>query len=653
MTGPVNTTSHLEVAHAPPTPMHRRRWDTFLGRDWRVAYPFVLPVAILMVLLIFWPFINAILLSMTTRSVVTRSDVFVGLANYERLLQDSDFISAVGNTFLFTIASLIVKFIVGMSIALLLNSSLPFRSLLSGLMLLPWIVPEVVTALAFRSIYDPIFGGLNPILQQIGIIDRQVAWLAEPGLALPSVIAVNVWKGIPFYTILLLAGLKAIDKEQYEAAAVDGASSLKLFRHVTLPGLRYVIVVTLLLSFISTFNSFGLIYLMTGGGPGGATRLYSILAYEKAIIGLRFGPGAATAFSMAPLIAIIIFLLARFMRPEQNVTESDKVSRLDSVFSFSGRLLGWLIDLVLLPLELISSAVGKLSSILLPQKETGVPRLSRRQNAAISLIFRLLMVLMFLVFVLFPFYWIIITSFKTDLQIQRFESIYWPSPWTFEQYRSLIFDTPFLTWFRNTALVATISTAVSVIFAALAAYALVRLRFRGGGLMTTLLLVTYLLPGSLIFIPLYRILTDLGLINTYGALIFTYPTFLMPFATWVMMGYFRSIPVELEEAAMIDGANRLTAFWRITLPLARPALLSVTLFAFTNAWNEFLFAFVFITSDSLKTLPVGLQLLVFGDIYPWGQLMAASLMMAIPVVAIYIFAQRFLVEGLTAGSMKG
>jgi multiple sugar transport system permease protein len=127
----------------------------------------------------------------------------------------------------------------------------------------------------------------------------------------------------------------------------------------------------------------------------------------------------------------------------------------------------------------------------------------------------------------------------------------------------------------------------------------------------------------------------------------------MPFATWVMMGYFRSIPVELEEAALIDGANRLTAFWRITLPLAAPALLSVTLFAFTNAWNEFLFAFVFITSESLKTLPVGLQLLVFGDIYPWGQMMAASLMMAIPVVIIYITAQRYLVGGLTAGSLKG
>ena len=189
--------------------------------------------------------------------------------------------------------------------------------------------------------------------------------------------------------------------------------------------------------------------------------------------------------------------------------------------------------------------------------------------------------------------------------------------------------------------------------AALAAYALARLKFTGGRLLTTLLFVTYLLPGSLLFIPLYRILTDLGIINTYAALILTYPTFLMPFATWVMLGYFRSIPVELEEAAMIDGANRLTAFWRITLPLAAPALLSVTLFAFTNAWNEFLFAFVFITSDNLKTLPVGLQLLVFGDIYPWGRLMAASLLMAVPVVCVYIYAQRYLVEGITAGSVKG
>jgi multiple sugar transport system permease protein len=138
-----------------------------------------------------------------------------------------------------------------------------------------------------------------------------------------------------------------------------------------------------------------------------------------------------------------------------------------------------------------------------------------------------------------------------------------------------------------------------------------------------------------------------------GALMFTYPTFLLPFATWVLIGYFRSIPVELEEAAMIDGASRFYAFWKITLPLAAPAVLSVTLFAFTNAWNEFLFAFVFITKESQRTLPVGLQSMVVGDILPWGELMAAALFTAIPVAVLYIYAQRFLVEGLTIGAVKG
>lgn len=640
-----------------PAPLMRTlrppRADALFGRDWRIAWPFVLPIVIIMAALIFWPFVNAILLSFTTRNMITRSEVYVGLDNYARLLQDTDYLKSVGNTLVFTFASVAVKFVVGMGIALLLNSKIPFRSVLTGVMLLPWIVPEVVTALAWRSIYDPIFGGLNPIMMQLGLIDRQVAWLAEPGLALPSVIAVNVWKGIPFYTILLLAGLKAIDREQYEAASVDGANAVKQFRHVTLPGLRYVIIVTLLLSFISTFNTFGLIYLMTGGGPGGATRVFSILAYEKAIIGLRFGPGAATAFSMAPFMTVVIFILARVMRPDQQGHNVTKATRTDSLLSWFGAVLGVVLDVIFWPFDKLADFISDTYKRLFPPPATVKPRFRREQRDAMGAGARLIVLLPMLIFVLFPFYWIFITSFKTTLQIQQFTSIYWPSPWTTEQYRSLLFDTPFLTWFRNTVIVATTSTALSVSIAALAAYALARLKFRGSNLLTTLLLVTYLLPGSLLFIPLYRILTDLGIINTYSALIFTYPTFLMPFATWVLMGYFRSIPFELEEAALIDGASRLTAFRRITLPLAAPALLSVTLFAFTTAWNEFLFGFVFITSDALKTLPVGLQLLVFGDIYPWGQLMAASLMMAIPVVAVYIFAQRFLVEGLTAGSVKG
>ena len=263
------------------------------------------------------------------------------------------------------------------------------------------------------------------------------------------------------------------------------------------------------------------------------------------------------------------------------------------------------------------------------------------------------MLVPFLVFVLFPFYWIVTTSLKTTEQISARTSIFWPEPATMEQYTSLIQTTGFVTWLLNSVFVALASTVISVALAALAAYALSRLRFTGAGLLTTLLLITYLLPGTLLFIPLYQTLSAMGLINSYGALIITYPTFLLPFATWVLLGYFRSIPVELEEAAMIDGASRIYIFLRITLPLAAPALLAVSLFAFTNAWNEFLFAFVFINSESLRTLPIGLQSLVFGDILPWGKLMAASLLTAVPVAALYLYAQKYLVGGLTVGAVKG
>ena len=279
--------------------------------------------------------------------------------------------------------------------------------------------------------------------------------------------------------------------------------------------------------------------------------------------------------------------------------------------------------------------------------------LKKSERERFSIVLRLLILIPIMLFVLFPFYWVVITSFKTTPQIFERASIFWPDPWTSEQYRTLLQETSFLTWFRNTIIVATASTVISVTLAALSAYALSRLKFLGAGLLTAFLLVTYLLPGTMLFIPLYQTLTDLGLINTYGALIATYPTFMLPFATWVMIGYFRSIPVELEEAAMIDGSSRLGAFWRIILPLALPGLLAVTLIAFTNAWNEFLFAFVFLTSESLKTLPVGLQLLVFGDILPWGKLMAASLLTAIPVAILYLYGQRYLVGGLTVGAVKG
>ncbi|HHY49282.1 MAG TPA: ABC transporter permease subunit [Alphaproteobacteria bacterium] len=633
------------------------RLEGWLGRDWKIAWPFVLPMMVLMIGLILWPFINAILLSTTALNFQTGQLMDVGLRNYQRLFTNSDYLLAMGNTINFTFWSLLIKFVTGMTIALILNSRMPLKDLLAAIMLLPWIVPEIVTALAWKSIYDPIFGGLNPILLGLGVIDKPLGWLSDPQMAMGSVIAVNVWKGIPFFTLLLLAGLKAIDSEQLEAAEVDGASAVQRFRYVTLPGLRYVIIVVLLLSFISTFNQFGLIFLMTGGGPGGATKLYSILAYEKAIASLQYGPGTAIALSVAPLMAILIALLARFMRHDERASAAgDRKPHLGThILRWLGKALSLVLDVVFWPIDMLFrgfETLGRgIARLVRGEADQPIFRLESRQQVHAGL--RFLVLLPFMAFVLFPFYWVIITSFKTTPQIFERSSIFWPDPFTLDQFRALLFESPFLHWLWNSLLVAVLSTVISVAFAALAAYALARLRFLGAGVLTTFILITYLLPGTLIFIPLYQTLSDIGLINSYGALITTYPTFLMPFATWVLIGYFRSIPVELEESAMIDGASRLYAFWRITLPLAAPALLSVSLFAFTNAWNEFLFAFVFIQSESLRTLPIGLQSMVVGDILPWGELMAASLLTAVPVAILYMYAQRYLVGGLTVGAVKG
>lgn len=652
-----------------------QRLRRILGPDWRVAIPFVLPMLILMIGLILYPFFEAVRLSFTQRRI-TGAMEYVGWQNYTDLLSDRFFRDAVKVSFLYTAYSIIFKIVAGMLSALLLHNLKRGRSILTGLVLLPWIIPTVVTALAWRSIFEPIFGALNRLLAMTGLgnvlvslnlIDRfPVAWLGTQELALPAIILVNVWKGIPFFTINLLAGLKAIDKELYEAAAVDGATAWERFIHITLPGLRYVLLVTTLLSTIWTFNTFDIIYLLTGGGPAGSTRPFVIFAYEKAIQGLQFGSGAAVALLMVPILAVLIFFLARYMRRSDQQVRETAFDRFTNAY---GRYLGFAglavlvfglfmadrgifirATILLAVLLLIGFAFGQFFTSLLGDGG----RNASPVKGVIARVPTWIALALLLLFVLAPFYWIFITAFKTELQqTTSTGNVFWPDPWTTSQFDKLVNTQPFWTWFRNTVVTAAITTVLAVGISALSGYALARLKFRGAQTLSGLVLLTYLVPGALLFIPLYQILSQLKLINTLGALIVTYPTFALPYASWLLMGYFRAIPEELEQAAMIDGATRLQIFRKITLPLAKPALLAVALFTFTNAWNEFLFAFVFVSNQNLKTLPVGLQGMILGDVIPWGQLMAASIIMAVPVVILYGYAQRFLVEGLTAGSVKG
>jgi multiple sugar transport system permease protein len=262
-------------------------------------------------------------------------------------------------------------------------------------------------------------------------------------------------------------------------------------------------------------------------------------------------------------------------------------------------------------------------------------------------------VALLLVLVAVPFYWMVNTSLKASAQIQSLVPYYYPAPATLANYVELITRTNFPRWIRNSATVAFGSTLVTVLVSCLAGYSLTRIRYRGRRTLATMVLIVYLVPPTLLFIPLYTILRGLGLANTLWALLIAYPTFTVPFCTWLLMGFFRSIPPDLEDAAMVDGASRFQAFRRVILPLAAPGVLAGGLFAFTLAWNEFLYALVFVHDTELKTIPVGLNDLMFGDIYLWGQLMAASVLTTVPVILLYTYLQRYMVEGLTAGAVKG
>jgi multiple sugar transport system permease protein len=261
---------------------------------------------------------------------------------------------------------------------------------------------------------------------------------------------------------------------------------------------------------------------------------------------------------------------------------------------------------------------------------------------------------LFIFVLLFPFYWMAITAVKPNSQLTDYNnySPFWVVDATFDHIKYLLFETSYPGWLWNTMLVATAATFISLVTSILSAYAIERIRFTGSRSVGLLIFLAYLVPPSILFIPLAFIVFKLGIYDSRLALIFTYPTVLIPFCTWLLMGYFRSIPFELEESALVDGASRWQILWRIILPLAVPGLISAGIFAFTLSWNEFIYALTFIQSSENKTVPVGvLTELVRGDIFEWGALMAGALFGSLPVVILYSFFVDYYVSSMT-GAVK-
>ncbi|CAH1663639.1 Carbohydrate ABC transporter membrane protein 2 (CUT1 family) [Hyphomicrobiales bacterium] len=298
-------------------------------------------------------------------------------------------------------------------------------------------------------------------------------------------------------------------------------------------------------------------------------------------------------------------------------------------------------------------AVSSAANISAPETgDEGGMRYLDRLPRRVALVYLPLFV--FMIVLLFPFYWMAITAIKPNYQLTDYNnySPFWVVGPTLDHIRYLLFETSYPGWLWNTIVISVVATFVSLATSVFAAYAIERLRFTGAKFVGLAIFLAYLVPPSILFIPLALMVFGFGIYDTKLALIFTYPTFLVPFCTWLLMGYFRSIPYELEECALIDGASRWQILTRILLPLSVPGLISAGIFAFTLSWNEFIYALTFIQSSENKTVPVGvLTELVRSDVYEWGSLMAGALIGSLPVVILYSFFVEHYVSSMT-GAVK-
>lgn len=284
-----------------------------------IGYLFVAPIVAVLLLLVAYPFFRAFELSLSDKMIGFPDPNFVGLENYRYWLTNPNYWKTLGNTVIFTVASVGLKVPIGMGVALLANQNIKGRGFVRGIVLLPYAMPALTAVLIFSWFYNDQFGVLNYVLMQVGLISQPMAWLGMSSTALPAVIAVNVWKGFPFFVMTLLAGLQGISSDLYEAADMDGANAFHRFWHITIPGVMPVLMITTLLSTIWTFNDFMIIYVLTKGGPAFSTMVLSVLTYETAFSSYDIGRGAAIPVTIIPVLGILVVLLTRAMsRQEAN-----------------------------------------------------------------------------------------------------------------------------------------------------------------------------------------------------------------------------------------------------------------------------------------------------------------------------------------------
>jgi multiple sugar transport system permease protein len=625
--------------------------------------PWLAPSVLLIVLVIAFPAVEMVrssFLRITQTGLATGGN---GLGNYQRLLREPALAGVAWRTVLWVVLVVGATVLVSLPLAQFLDKSFPGRRLVRLALIVPWAASLVMTATVWRYIYEGAYGPLNRVLLDLGLLEQPVEWYKDARFAFWCLVVIGIIVSIPFTTYVFLAGLQTIPGELHEAARIDGAGPWRLYRRVTFPLLRPSLLVAVVLNAIYVFNSFPIIWIITGKIPGYGTDTTITFMYK-----IAFGPGSQLDAGEAAALAVlnVLFLLVVVAVYLRRVTwdETEVPVGAEREGAPPGRLseaAGGLLRLVAGGAGAALRPAGRALSRPLWAAGRGLGAAWRRFRPAGLTAAGAVVALFFAA----PYAVMLLGALKSDRELFSIPARYLPTRWEWSNFVDVWSQVPLLAYLRATLVIAGVTTLIVLAVSLPAAWFTARHRFPGRNLFLYLILATQMFAPVALVVGLYReyalvdaFLANLGLgvraIYSYWAIILVYAAFNLAFAVWILSGYFRSIPREIEEAALIDGLGRLRVLFRVALPLAKPGVVTALVFTFIQVWNEFVVALT-LFNDSTRnrqTLTVGIQQFVGLYETRYQYLFVASLVGIVPVLVLFTTIERYLMGGLTAGSVK-
>lgn len=647
-------TGAVTTAPVTPSPLTRRRHKPRRALSKLSPLVWLGPSLLLIAAVVAYPAIEMVRTALQTISPIGLDQGFAGLQNFRHLFSEPALPHVVYNTALWLVLVVGVTILVSLPLAQFLNKAFVGQRLVRWALIVPWAASLVMTATLWRYIYEGSYGMLNTVLGDLGIINKPVYWYQSQATSFWCLVFVGIVVSIPFTTYVLLAGLQAIPRDLYEAVEVDGGTSWQAYRRITLPLLRPALLVAVVLNTIYVFNSFPIIWVITGKIPGDFTDTTITFMYKIAFT-YRLDPGEAAALGVLN-VAFLILVVGFYVHRVGISADAQDTGATSAEKSQPRR---WLtlregIAKRLSPLaEHARSTIAPLRRALAKPLQTPKRVLGRTWQPGRPVFLPIIGLIVAAFFVL-PYLVMLDSALKSNIDLFHSPALYFPTKAEWGNFASVWSQIPLASYMLNSLVIAALSTILVLAVSLPAAYYTARHRFSGRKAFLYLILITQMFAPVALVVGIYREVLSVNGQNTYWALVLIDSGFALAFATWIMNGYLASIPVEVEEAARVDGAGPLRTMLRVVLPLAKPAIVTAVIFTFIQVWNEFVVAETIFNDPTTnrETLTVGINAFVGLYQTQYNYLFVASLIGIVPVVILFAVIERHLVSGLTAGSIK-